>query len=1215
MRLVAPVFRLFGALAVGLVALYFVLATGLVAMRYVVLPQIDTWLPQIEQVTGEALGLKVEIRALSASWYRLHPELELEQVTLKDAAGRVVLELPRVRARLSWQTLVRQRPELLQLVLEAPRLSVRRQIDGSLTLAGLTLARPDVGDGFHYAAPLQSAAPAWQAAESPAMTWLRSQRDIRIEHAQVQWEDDTGQLPSATLDNVALQWHSGPLRGQRLALKVPGRFPGGESLDVRVRWRAGLAANLATTAGWADWRGEVYASVDRVDLAWWRPWLGEHAPSHLRGELAFRLWGELEADVAPQWQADLALRNLGWQGQPDGPALAVGDATVALQAREGEVLLDWQAHQGLVALPTLFDQTLPLELATGTATSRVDELATMWQFVDVEVHAGRPGERLGGVLTGEWRATPGSPLGEVNLQAELAHGEVGAVALFTPLQADPDVRQWLRGGLRAGSLESGRFSLRGPLRHFPFVGDAAPLGHFTLEAAVRDVAIDIVPDEDPGWPLLSSLAGRIVIEGDELRADVRQGQIRPDAEQHIDIQPSRLIISAMTTSPRVDVQAVTRGDGAAYLAWMTASPLRELLHEAPEGLVVTGELAVPVRVQVPLSDAADATHDLSVEGTVVFDGNQVVARGWPAPFERLTGEVQFSQAQVQFEGLRAIWLGDALTLEGEALANGTARVDWRGVLRPSNLQAWLPESLAEVPEGQAPYRGQWQRGGDGRVAGTIRTDLVGMALHLPPPLGKAGDSLVPLLIEWQRPAGQQAILAQWSLGDGFYGGLRWLPGAAQPEALAVSFDDPVDLPAAGWQIDLGRETLDLDRWWQWWQAQAPSVPSGSGEGLPWSGWPKPVRVQLASPSLHVGEEVWPDVELALEITRNDLLRLRVDSPHLAGWLGWSPATAAGPARIEARLDRLHIQPSVTADDDAPAAVRRSESRLARLPYVDLRVDDLRWRDMALGALDIEAHPLDGEGGWRFADLQLQNPALSLVGQGSWQVAAATRTGASSTTLQWQGEIHDVGTLLGRLGVNDVVAGGMGQFQGSARWPGAPWDLALPDLVAELRLELEEGRFLPVSDGAGRLLSVLSLQTLARTVTFQNEDLFASGFAWDSLRSSAMIDHGQMQISGFDMRGNSAAALMSGSVNLVDETQTLSVLILPRIDASGAALLAGVAINPIVGVGAFLTQWLLREPLARVLSLEYDVTGSWDDPQVQRRREAARGDAPRVEPVP
>jgi uncharacterized protein YhdP len=84
-----------------------------------------------------------------------------------------------------------------------------------------------------------------------------------------------------------------------------------------------------------------------------------------------------------------------------------------------------------------------------------------------------------------------------------------------------------------------------------------------------------------------------------------------------------------------------------------------------------------------------------------------------------------------------------------------------------------------------------------------------------------------------------------------------------------------------------------------------------------------------------------------------------------------------------------------------------------------------------------------------------------------------------------------------------------------------------------------------------------------------------------------------------MNGASAAVLMSGSLDLRNETQQLTIVVLPEIDASTAALAVGV-VNPVIGLGTFLAQLMLKDPLSKAFALQYDVTGSWTDPKVARR---------------
>jgi len=55
-------------------------------------------------------------------------------------------------------------------------------------------------------------------------------------------------------------------------------------------------------------------------------------------------------------------------------------------------------------------------------------------------------------------------------------------------------------------------------------------------------------------------------------------------------------------------------------------------------------------------------------------------------------------------------------------------------------------------------------------------------------------------------------------------------------------------------------------------------------------------------------------------------------------------------------------------------------------------------------------------------------------------------------------------------------------------------------------------------------------------------------------------------------------------------------VVPEINA-GTASLAYAAINPVVGLGTFLAQMLLRKQVSEAATREFWVTGSWADPQV------------------
>ena len=75
-------------------------------------------------------------------------------------------------------------------------------------------------------------------------------------------------------------------------------------------------------------------------------------------------------------------------------------------------------------------------------------------------------------------------------------------------------------------------------------------------------------------------------------------------------------------------------------------------------------------------------------------------------------------------------------------------------------------------------------------------------------------------------------------------------------------------------------------------------------------------------------------------------------------------------------------------------------------------------------------------------------------------------------------------------------------------------------------------------------------------------------------------------------------------------------IVPEINA-GAASLAYAVINPAIGLGSFIAQWMLRRPLTEAGTREFHVTGSWSEPKVEKVEKsdamAGAASAPRATP--
>ena len=140
--------------------------------------------------------------------------------------------------------------------------------------------------------------------------------------------------------------------------------------------------------------------------------------------------------------------------------------------------------------------------------------------------------------------------------------------------------------------------------------------------------------------------------------------------------------------------------------------------------------------------------------------------------------------------------------------------------------------------------------------------------------------------------------------------------------------------------------------------------------------------------------------------------------------------------------------------------------------------------------------------------------------------------------------------------------------------------------------MKRGEFLQIEPGAGRLLSLLSMQHLLRRLTLDFRDVLGKGFAFDSAHVAGTVKNGVLSIPKASVLGSSATVMVGGSISLVRETLDLDAIILPAINAGGI-------INPAVGIGTFLTQWVFKDQLSNMFRMEYEIKGPFDDPVVEK----------------
>jgi uncharacterized protein YhdP len=347
------------------------------------------------------------------------------------------------------------------------------------------------------------------------------------------------------------------------------------------------------------------------------------------------------------------------------------------------------------------------------------------------------------------------------------------------------------------------------------------------------------------------------------------------------------------------------------------------------------------------------------------------------------------------------------------------------------------------------------------------------------------------------------------------------------------------------------------------------------------------------------------VSLDLRARRLDIYGKRIHRITLRA------ATEAGGWTAAAKSDEITGDLSYRADDGGKLVARLANLRVPKdylgakpqepgrsrdLPALDLVAERFAFQDKELGRLELVARRDSGD--WRIDKVALASPEATVSGKGLWHPDAPART-----SLELDLDSSDAGKFLGRLGFPGLVRGGKAKMQAAVSWAGDPSVIDYPSLAGDLQLQAQDGQFLEVDPGLGKLISLMSLQALPKRLTLDFRDVFSKGFQFDRIASAAHVEGGVMTIHDFKMRGSAAEVEMAGEVDLAKETQNLSAKVLPALGDSASAAL--VFVNPLFVIPAAIAQRILKDPLSHIFAFNYSITGTWADPKVAKRGVEAR----------
>jgi len=910
---------------------------------------------------------------------------------------------------------------------------------------------------------------------------------------------------------------------------------------------------------------------------------GRWQPTGEEGKARWRLVGEA-------W--DLSLDP--WQKLPGLTGLRL-EFDVGPDGGAGELY----GRNAVVSLPRLFREPLAVTHLNGGVEVRHSDEG--WVLTVDDLDAANDHITARTRLRALLPADGGSPF--LDLEVGYRDGDVAEAWRYLPVGIMGDkVVAWLDHALVEGRLVEGGMLLHGALDGFPYDDHD---GRFEVRFLVDGATLDYLE----GWPRIEDLEAWTVFDGRGMTIDANYGRIFNTTLGRTTAHAADLTAN----TPMLLINGVVGGDVDDGLRYLRESPLRAGFGDYLAVVQGGGRLDLGLALDINLKGGATASR-----GTIDLTEVSLDLPAYGITLEHSQGRLEFTNKSLVGRGLASEWLGmpvelDVQVPEDSEMGRHGPKITVHGRLGKAQIDQLLPVALHTRFAGSTLWQAvigvrELANGHVDRVAIEIDSDLAGLEVALPDPLGKAASTPRRLAVEASLPAvgtpvlrvdyGPLSLVSELLGQDG---------GITVPRAALAFGSGPASLPEAEvWQADLRVQTLDLDDW----QALANELGDGTSTGAP----TPPLELRARIEELPLGETLVLHAVDATIDGDSDVWRIALDSREAVGRIEVSRAPGRDRPLV-VQLDRFTLDYDHDSDpgeptaetDGMPAATSTIDPR--ELPGLRIGIDALEINGTDLGVFSVLAEPVSE--GLHFSRIGLASEDWTLTGSGDWRhdgIGATTSLDLNLDTTAF----HRLSTVLigdsGGLSVDET------HYQARVHWPGAPTDLTLATLGGSLEARLVDGVLNEVQPGVGRIFSLVNIRTLGRRLSLDFSDLVEKGAHFDSLSGRFIFENGDAFTNDLLLESSAATINLMGRTGLVARDYDQVMTVLPHI--SSTLPIAGTVLGgPVVGAALLVFSEVFSEDVNKLSQVQYRISGSWDAPVVERIQRSPEPEEPETGSLP
>ncbi len=960
------------------------------------------------------------------------------------------------------------------------------------------------------------------------------------------------------------------LSGRQVRAVRAGRRDPDSQFDVS--WRGGDAGLLDLRASASYLRADnllpLAGLLPQKDI---RDRLREIAPT---GEWTDTIVALSRDAVTNPWrlQVQAKFRDLGFAPVGRAPGLRGLSGSIAGNETGGHVAID--TPKAVFNWPGQFAQ--PVDLMPLKST-------LYWKRTNEELLIATPDWEMrnrDGAVHGKaaWAVPADGSSPVLTLVATVENGNVASARNYLPRAViAPPALLWLDRALVAGRLSRADVVLAGPIKHFPFRdGSGVFLARCTLDGLTLDYG--------EGWPRAENVSGHAEFRNEGLSARLESGHV---GGVPLGMADARF---ADFKTGELEIHVNASGDAADALRFLRATPLDASSEHAFSSVEATGSMQSKVNLFLPFKDFVH--RRVLVHGHL--EGVTLNRVGSTTAATELNGDFDIDGAQVAHADIRGRVLGGSFQMQARAPRNrapNRTQLEFRGTLTGEALRAALSLPAGIAIGGQTDWRGSLRMAPEPNRERSLRVSstLAGLEMKLPAPLDKPADAPMPswLEIQWPASGGPIGRLSLGSVLSGSYA-LESDAKGMRLARVALNFGGGESSENEAQIVNVGGSVARLDL--AGWLKLQPADKNA-----------RPLADYLRSAKLGVAELdylglAFRDISLDLAITPGGL-NITVGGANVAGTIA-IPAAGDSTEPWKMEFTRLHVDvaphPEAQERDSATAGDANERVDPRAIPAVDFHAADFDWGERQFG--DVRATLVKLDDGVGLEQLTVTGTDFTVGATGEWRgndAGLGHITGTLNST--------DVQGTLKQLGYLPVIEGKSGRMDFDLKWAGPPTGENLSQAAGHLQLSLEKGQIVGLNPGAGRVLGLTSVAALRRRLALDFSDLTDKGLAFDTAKGDFELRDGNAYTENVLVKGPAADIGLIGRVGLKNRDYDQTAVVTGSVGNS--LPLAALAGGPVVAGAVLLFTQVFKQPLKGLARGYYRITGSWDNPIVERIKSA------------